>query len=423
MEEICREMTSRGMRTPLMVGGATTSAVHTAVKLAPLYDHVFYGPDASAAAVMAKKYMMDRETFESEQHKAQEEIRKMYYKYDSTAAGDEKVEKPVTSVFPTDSYLDICPADIPLMEIPSSEVLPYFDWKMFYAIWGVKYGSAVPEAMELIQLRRDAEDEIVMDDFKIMLTARFFQANSEGDDICFVDGDSFEKIPMMRQEGGKGLSLADFVVPKESGRRSPFGMFAISVSKKSKAHVHGCSCPACSNHYEDMIGRTVRMTLAEAASKWLDALLLQGPPPHCFAATAPPSRGWHVLSTTKASNQQTESQIKIIKPAAGYASCPDHTLKGDILKRLGVLKHGDHHHEHDHGCSCGCGGHHEGMGIELTESYAMTPESSICGLIFMHPEACYPEIRRISQKQYDDYMNRRGMDAEKARRFLGHLLK
>ena len=289
------------------------------------------------------------------------------------------------------------------MEIPTSEILPYFDWKMFYAIWGVKYGSAVPEAMELVQLRRDAEDEISTDDFKIMLTARFFPASSDGDDICFKDGEKVVRMPMMRQENGKGLSLADFVVPGESGQKSPFGMFAISVIKKSKAHVQGCSCPACSNHYEDMIGRTVRMTLAEAASKWLDAQLLKDP------------------------------AQKIIKPATGYASCPDHTLKGDILNMLGVLKHDEHHHEpghkcnhdhsHGHGCSCGCGGHHEGMGIELTESYAMTPESSICGMIFMHPEACYPEIRRISQNQYDDYTTRRGMDAENARRFLGHLLK
>ena len=393
MEEICRDMNSRGMTIPLFIGGATTSAVHTAVKLAPLYDHVFYGPDASAAAVMAKKCMMDRDAFESEQHQAQKKIRDLYYNSSTAAAESEKAEKPLTGVFPIDSYPDISPTDIPAMEIPSSEVLPYFDWKMFYAIWGVKYGSAVPEAMELIQLRRDAEDEIVMDDFKVMLTARFFQAEADGDDICFEDGNTVVKMPMMRQENGKGLSLADFVVPAGSGKKSPFGMFAVSVEKKSKAHVQGCSCPACSNHYEDMIGRTVRMTIAEAASCWLDALLLQGP------------------------------AQKIIKPAAGYASCPDHTLKGDILKRLGVLKHGDHQHEHGHGCSCGCGGHHEGMGIELTESYAMTPESSICGLIFMHPEACYPEIRRISQKQYDDYMTRRGMDAEKARRFLGHLLK
>ena len=396
MEEICRDMASRGMNIPLFVGGATTSAVHTAVKLAPLYNHVYHGPDASAAAVMAKKYIMDKDAFENEQHLEQEKTRTLYNNANASSDAKTASEKVIENIFPTDSYLNICPADIQQMELPSSEVLPYFDWKMFYAIWGVKYGSAVPEAMELVQLRRDAEDEISTDDFKIMLTAKFFPASSDGDDICFEDGNKVVRMPMMRQENGKGLSLADFVVPGESGQKSPFGIFAISVIKKSKAHVQGCSCPACSNHYEDMIGRTVRMTLAEAASKWLDALLLQGP------------------------------VQKIIKPAAGYASCPDHTMKGDILKMLGVLKHEEHHsheHSHGHGCSCGCGGHHEGMGIELTESYAMTPESSICGMIFMHPEACYPEIRKISQNQYDDYTKRRGMDAEKARRFLGHLLK
>jgi 5-methyltetrahydrofolate--homocysteine methyltransferase len=96
---------------------------------------------------------------------------------------------------------------------------------------------------------------------------------------------------------------------------------------------------------------------------------------------------------------------KVIKPAVGYASCPDHTLKEEILELL-------------------CGHHSgNGLGIELTESYAMTPEASICGMIFLHPEASYPEIRHISQEQHDSYVSRRGMTPEKARRFLGHLLK
>ena len=369
MEEICREMTARGMSTPLLIGGATTSAVHTAVKLAPLYGHVFYGPDASAAAVVAKKCIMDRKTFETEQHLEQEMLRKSYEK--GTASSDLKVKTP-THAFPYDTYETECPSDIPLMEIPASEVLPFFDWKMFYAIWGVKYGNSVPEAMELLQLRRDAEDEIAMQDFRIMLTARFFPAQSCGDQICFNADETEVRLPMMRQEGGKGLSLADFVIPSESGRKSVFGMFAISVRKKTKAHVHGCSCPACSNAYEDMIGRAVRSTVAEAASSWLDNEL---------------------------------KNRKVIKPAAGYSSCPDHTLKEDILRLL-----------------CGhC--HSHGLGIELTETYAMTPESSICGLVFIHPQASYPDIRRISQEQYDRYASQRGMDAEKARRFLSHLLK
>ena len=388
MEELCREMAARGMTTPLLIGGATTSALHTAVKLAPLYGHVFYGADASAAAVLAKKCMIDREVFEAEQHLEQQRLRDLYkqdakHTAEHSEASVKKGAAQSVSRFPLDSYVTEIPADIPVHEIPLDKVLPYFDWRMFYAIWGVKYGSAAPEAMELMQLRRDAEDELAMKDFKIMLTARFFAANSNGhDEICFEADGKLKRLPMMRQENGEGLSLADFVIPDSSGLKSPFGMFAISVHKKSKAHVHGCSCPACSNAYEDMIGKAVRMTLAEAASKWLDSVLSQ-------------------------------DGIKLIKPAAGYSSCPDHTLKKDILELL--CGHVHWHHGHD--CHC------QGLGIELTESYAMTPEASICGLIFMHPEAEYPQIRCISQNQYDDYVKRRGMDAETARRFLGHLLK
>ena len=416
MEEICREISARGLETPLLIGGATTSAVHTAVKLAPLYGHVFYGPDASAAAVMAKKCMMDREAFEAEQHQEQDRLRKLYETGKGGSAESEGQNRP-SQIFPYDTYLTDSPADIPVTELPAKEVLQYFDWKMFYAIWGVKYGSAVPEAMELMQLRRDAEEELFMEDFRIMITARFFQASSKNDDICFEAEDTPVCLPMMRQENGKGLSLANFVIPYESGRKSPFGMFAISVHKKSRAHVQGCSCPACSNAYEDMIGRTVRMTIAEAASAWLSERL-----------------------------KNETGGVKVTKPAAGYASCPDHTLKGDILRLLGTLKgahkhdlgnNHEHNHDYDHGhgdgCTCGCGGHerhqegHNGhgccMGIELTESYAMIPDSSICGLIFMHPQSCYPEIRHISQNQYDAYAERRGMNTETARRFLGHLLK
>ena len=416
MEEICREMSARGLETPLLIGGATTSAVHTAVKLAPLYGHVFYGPDASAAAVIAKKCMMDRDAFEAEQHQEQDRLRKLYETGKGGSVESDGQNRP-SQTFPYDTYLTDSPADIPVTELPAEEVLQYFDWKMFYAIWGVKYGSAVPEAMELMQLRRDAEEELFMEDFRIMITARFFQGSSKNDDICFEAEGTPVCLPMMRQENGKGLSLADFVIPYESGRKSPFGIFAISVHKKSRAHVQGCSCPACSNAYEDMIGRTVRMTIAEAASAWLSERL-----------------------------KNETGGVKVTKPAAGYASCPDHTLKGDILRLLGALKGAhkhdlghNHEHEHDyghshgHGCTCGCGGHahhHEAqyrhggsMGIELTESYAMTPDASICGLIFMHPQSCYPEIRHISQNQYDAYAERRGMDAETARRFLEHLLK
>lgn len=398
MEELCKEMSSRKMKTPLMIGGATTSALHTAVRLAPLYGHVFYGADASAAAVMAQRYMMDPEGFENEVKKEQEALRKLYYRKEPLSAEKAATDmdtagtdgKQFTLPFPESSYPDVCPEDIDVTEISADCVLPYFDWRMFYAVWGVKYGSAVPEAAELMQLRTDAEEEIAMEDFKIMVSARFFMGYSyENTIFANVDGDE-KAIPMMREEGGVKRSLCDFVIDKSSGKESPFGMFAISVRKRSKEHTQGCCCPACSNRYEDMIGRTVRQTLAEAASRWLEEQVRKSFP---------------------------ETSMKIIKPAAGYSSYPDHTLKKDILHMLGE-------HAEPHVCDGHCSHQHsEGLGISLTETYAMTPEASICGMIFIHPEARYPEIRHISVEQYEEYANRRGMDKETARLFLGHMLK
>ena len=372
MEEICREMTVRGMTTPLFVGGATTSALHTAVKLAPLYGHVFHGADASAAAVMAKKYMMDPVAFEQEFHAVQQKMRDLYERgtEDAEETAAECVESSdYTGHFDPESFLETSPEDIAGLEVAASEILPYFDWRMFYAIWGVKYGSSSPEAMELMQLRQDAEDELALGNFRIMVSAKFMMACSDGVNIITERG----RLPFMRQnESAGGLSLCDFVAPQSSGKRSPFGVFTICVKPKNAAHEEGCCCPACSNKYEDMVAKAVRLTLAEAASKWLDNKLLN------------------------------VDSIKIIKPAAGYSSCPDHTLKGDIVDMLsGKFS----------------------LGIKLTESYAMIPEASICGFIFMHPQAKYPEIRKISKAEVDAYARRRGMDAKTADRFLGHLIK
>ena len=363
MEEICREMQSRGLSVPLFVGGATTSAIHTAVKLAPLYGHVFHGADASAAAVMAKKYIIDRKAFEDEQHREQEKTRKLH------AAGQKNEVQEFRPILTKVERIPL-PSDIRSMELDADEVVPYFDWKMFYAIWGVKYGTVSPEAMELMQLRQDAEDELALGNYTIKVSARFLEAQTDGHDIIT----ELRRIPMMRQESGEMRSLCDYIAPTDSGKKSPLGAFTISVKAKNAAHEEGCCCPACSNKYEDLIAKAVRMTLAEAASKWLDRKILGS----------------------------AQEGMKIVKPAAGYSSCPDHTLKGDIMDMLSG--------EYD-------------LGIKLTESYAMVPEASICGFIFLHPEARYHEIRRISQEQYEAYAQRRGMDENMARRFLGHLLK
>jgi 5-methyltetrahydrofolate--homocysteine methyltransferase len=350
MEELCREMTARGLDTPLFIGGATTSALHTAVKLAPLYDHVFYAPDASAGAVLAKKCLRDRATFEADQHAEQARIRELH-------EGRKAAPVPVQIGFEPESYIRTLPADIPLTELPLQELVPLFDWTMFRAVWGVK------ENAELTDEGRAVLDRMVSTgSVSVRLAARFFAARRDGEAIDLGPC----RLPMLRQEEAPGRSLADFVPAEGTG---PFGLFAISVHAHS--HPEGCTCEACRNDYDSMMERAVRVTLAEAASTWLDKKL----------------------------EAELPEGIRVAKPAAGYASCPDHSLKRDIL---GMLP--------------------DGLDITLTESCAMIPDAAICGFVVLHPEAGYPEIRHIGREQYERYKSARGFSPDEARAFLSHLL-
>lgn len=365
MEEICKEMTARGMDTPLLVGGAAASALHTAVKLAPLYGHVFYAQDASASAVLANRLVTDRAGAEAAEHLKQERLQELYL-----LSSQKKTAQPDIKPFPASSYIKGMPfGNIAARQLTIDEVFPFFDWNLFAAIWGIKAGTGHEE---LRKLRGDALREIdrlkAENSCAIMLSARFDTCRDEGDDIVSKDF----RLPMFRQEGGR--SLADFVPPEEYGFGSPMGMFALSV--RTRPHPDGCDCPACRTEYGPMLARAVRLTLAEAASEWMSGHIREELP-------------------------EGFGEAKVIKPAAGYSSCPDHTLKRDILELLPES---------------------EKLGITLLDSCAMLPDASICGLIFIHPEASYPEIRRVSRETVDEYARRRAMSAPDKARFLGHLL-
>ncbi len=377
MEELCRELAARGLSIPLFIGGATTSALHTAVKLAPLYDHVFYSPDASASAVMAKRLIMDREKFEAEEHAKQMEIRLLH---DNRAARPSAKTVFVADDFPHGPVLD----DMPACAVPVSQLREHFDWRMFLALWGVKYGSEIPDDPEVLKTLEDGRSALDGFDGEVMVSMRFFDAYSVDDEIVLGDG---LRLPMLRQEEGEGLSLCDFVPSEDMGFRAPAGIFAVSV--KRGGHADGCCCEACAaGEYEGMIDRSVRVCLAEAASAWIDAQL-----------GAAVGERW--CATGLEASGQVDYGYKIIRPAVGYSSCPDHTLKKDILE---LLPDSDK------------------LGISFTESYAMIPDASICGFIFAHRKASYPEIRRISPEQFARYAERRGFSDETARRFLGHLV-
>lgn len=380
MEELCREMTRRGMTTPLFVGGATTSALHTAVKLAPLYAHVFYGADASACAVDAKRCMMDREGFEAERHAGQERLRELYRGRPEKKASDEAAGYPEGDYLHEGEYSF---TDIPCMEVPVDGLVPYMDWRMFLATWGFKYGEALPQSGEVPKTLEEGRRTLgqLSGRLSVRLSVRFFQATSDGDDILLctegpsegaAGGGGKLRLPMLRQEDGRRRSLSDFVPPPSMGFTGPMGIFALSVHEEDSRE--GCDCEACRKDYTSMMERSVRVCLAEACSAWLDSWLKE---------------------------RIHRDGITISKPAAGYASCPDHTLKRDILALLPESGK---------------------LGISFTESYAMIPDASICGFIFAHAHAGYPEIRHVSREALGRYAMRRGFSPQETERFLGHLL-
>ncbi len=365
MEELCRELAARKMDIPLFIGGATTSALHTAVKLAPLYEHVYYSPDASASAVMAKKYMMDSTAFEAEEHEKQRILRELHEKKGSSSAD--------CPAFGAGDFLHESPfAARPTFNVPVDELIPFFDWRMFLAMWGFKYGAELPDDPEIARTLADGRAvlERMGKETEVKASMRFFDAYSVDDEVVIEEG---LRIPMMRQ----GASLADFVPSEKMGFRSPLGIFAVSV--RTSGHAEGCGCEACSNEYESMMSRAVKVILAEAASAWIDAQLAG-----VLDERYGPDHGF-----------------KVVKPAVGYAACPDHSLKREVLALLPDSA---------------------GLGIALTESCAMVPDASICGFIIAHKKATYPSVLKISAEQYARYAERRGFDDETARKFLGHLL-
>ena len=298
MEELCREMTRRGLSTPLFVGGATTSPLHTAVKLAPLYNHVFHGSDASVSAVLLKRYLSNPAAFEAQQHAAQQALRDSYNKPAPILPSPSPVMPGLSG------HLSGCLwRSMPVREVPLSTLRRHFDWRLFAAAAGLKRmpRPGTPGYEYILQGREILDHLQASVRVGLFLTA----AHAEDNTIVLASG---TRLPMLRQEKPEeheGLlrcwSLADFVPSTGSG---PFGAFAVCVQDQST-----CSCPACEN---PILKRAVTVTLADAASAWLQH------------------------------NLQRRCGTSVVLPALGYATCPDHSLLGAVLplvpghERLGI---------------------------------------------------------------------------------------
>ena len=287
MEELCREMQRRGLTTPLFVGGATTSALHTALKLSPLYPHVFHGTDASASAVEMKRCLQQRESFEAGQHAAYENLRRIHA---GKAIPAETGDTPLSGYLKGRRF-----RNMPVREIPLEKLRKYFDWSLFAAAAGLK---KIPRpgtpGYEFIQEGRQILEHL---DASVRVGLRMESARREGNSVVFQDG---FRLPLLREEKAhthngitRRWSLADFVPENEEG---PLGIFALSVHVPRR-----CSCPACDNV---LLHHAATVTLADAASAWLQETLSR------------------------------RSRTKVLLPAVGYAACPDHSLIGKLLPRI-----------------------------------------------------------------------------------------
>lgn len=330
MEELCRLIVSRGLNIPLFVGGAAASALHTAVKLAPIYPDVHYGADASVTAVKAKQCISSRDSFnesESAEHKRMSELYAM----------GRGIDRGLGYRSPSEGFCRARINDLDVILEPES-LIPLFDWRMFTAVCGLSSLDS-PVREEALSL---------LCGLTVRVCARLFEARRDGDDIVTRGG---LVLPMLRDT----YSLADYF-PADDGF-SPLGIFALKV---------------CGKVPDGLIAHSAGVTLAEAASSWLSIEI----------------------------KKQLPDDMKLILPGIGYPCIPDHSLKRDILRQLP-----------------------SDLDIVLTESAAMIPEASICGLAVAHSEATYHDIRKITREYASNYSARRGFTEEEQRLFIGHLLE
>ncbi len=365
MENLCRLFQQHGMKIPINVGGATTSAIHTAVKLAPLYDGgVIYGGDASQTSVLAKKLQMDPAGTLSQIKAEQQQLRDLYEEHHTELTPYSEANSKAEPLPADQDFLSIgeLTARIPDTEISIADVAPLIDWRMFLLFWGFK-GETLPQLLvnpEAEKMLREGKEWLqnAMDGGLLRLSAlvSFREALRSGNDIVTADG---QRLPMLRSQSATGhyRSLADFF---DEEQHRPLGMFTIVSDIKEK--------PA--DDSQRLMAHAICSRLTEACAQWLQ--------------------------------QRLYDNRRAVRMAFGYASCPDHSLKRIVFDSL--------HAE-------------ERLGITLTDHYSIQPSTAICGIFIAHSQAAYFSVGRIDRQQLADYCQRRGISTDEGEQMLSKFLK
>ena len=407
MVHVAKEMERRGLNIPLMIGGATTSRIHTAVKIDPAYSgSVVHVLDASKSVPVAGE-LISKETYGNifnrvkteytqlrENHANRRQV-KSYISYDVAQSNKTSIDWS-TKNFHKPSFL----GNRVFNEYSIEEISKYIDWTPFFSTWMLK--GKYPQIFEnevigeeAKKLFDDAQEVIkeIIDNNLLYANAvvGLYPANAVGDDIEIYKDESRKEVQatfhMLRQQGKKGkglpnLSLADFVATKESGKPDYMGGFAVTagvgieplIEKYEKDH----------DDYNSIMIKSVADRLAEAFAELMHEKVRK--------------ELWgYAASEVLDGESLIKEKYQGIRPAPGYPACPDHTEKEILFNLLEVEKN---------------------TGISLTESYAMYPASSVSGFYFMHEESKYFGLGKIEKDQVIDYAARKNISLEKAEKWL-----
>ncbi|WP_255669426.1 methionine synthase [Myroides oncorhynchi] len=405
MVHLAKELDKVNCTIPIMIGGATTSRVHTAVKIAPEYKNcVVHVHDASRSVTIANQLLQKEveATFKGNIRAEYDQLKrdylgrardKSYITIDQARANKVKVEWDAKDIVKP-NFIGTKTVTVEL-----DELLPFIDWAPYFRSWQL-YGK-FPEILTDEVVGQTATQ--VYDDALIMLdkiiNERWFEArgilgifpaNQVNDDDIEVyneQGEALDKLLTLRQQSLKNvkapnIALADFVAPKDSGLEDYIGLFCVStgfgVDEKAKLYEDDL------DDYSAIMVKVLADRLVEAFAEYLHHRVRK--------------EIWGYASDERLSNAELiKEEYQGIRPAPGYPACPDHLEKGTIWKVLQV---------------------EERIGVSLTESYAMYPASSVSGYYFAHPQSRYFGLGKIEQDQLADYAERRNITTEEAERWL-----
>jgi 5-methyltetrahydrofolate--homocysteine methyltransferase len=410
LDEMCHvaaEMAREGFTLPLLIGGATTSRVHTAVKIAPNYDGpVVHVQDASRAVGVAAALLspQQRPEFVKKTVVDYAALREAHERK-TEGAGRLTLAEARANRFKIDwaRFEPIRPRQrgpIVFDDYDLAELATRIDWKPFFQAWELSgaYPAILSDPVVGEAARALHKDALAMLDRMIAerwtqprAALAFFPANAEGDDIVLFADEARSKrltvVHTLRQQrkpspGRPNLALADYIAPFDSGRQDWLGAFVVTAG--AGIETKALECERANDDYGSILVKALGDRLAEAFAERMHERVRKE-----FWGYAPEERFTNV--------DLIGEHYRGIRPAPGYPACPDHTEKRTLFALL------------DAECAAG---------VTLTESYAMLPASSVSGWYFAHPEADYFGVARIERDQAEDYARRKGMTLEEVERWL-----